>query len=46
MATKVIGQGAPISLAWVIINKTTMTVIMLKMVVLILLISQLSDSAG
>ena len=44
MATRVNGQGAPISLAWVIMNKNTMIVIMLKIVSLILLISQISDS--
>jgi hypothetical protein len=37
MATKVNGQGAPISLACVIMNKTTMIVITLKRVALIFL---------
>ena len=46
MATIVTGQGALISLAWVIMNKTTMIMIMPETVVLILPISQLSDSAA
>jgi len=46
MATRVKGQGAPISPAWVIMNKTTIIVIMLKMVALTLLMSQILDSHG
>ena len=46
MAIIVNGQGTPISLAWVIMNKTTIIVIMPEMVFLILPIPQLWDSAS